>query len=92
MVSLTTQRLTPDPSSLFHFLIDNGLAPHFGFVLTAQHRERADDAVHAAQCLLQMAWLLFGFQLRSIENELMTPSMKLKRPQLQQRFQPQVGC
>jgi hypothetical protein len=28
----------------------------------------------------------------SIENDLMTPSMKLKRPQLQTRFQPQVGC
>jgi long-chain acyl-CoA synthetase len=34
---------------------------------------------------------LFGEHF-TIENDLMTPSMKLKRPQLQTRFQPQVGC
>jgi long-chain acyl-CoA synthetase len=28
----------------------------------------------------------------SIENDLMTPSMKLKRPQLQQRFQKDIDA
>lgn len=36
--------------------------------------------------------LHFNDPSRRIENELMTPSMKLKRPQLVKRFQPQIDA
>ena len=29
---------------------------------------------------------------RSVENDLMTPSLKLKRPQLQKKYQPQIDA
>ncbi|KAI7842469.1 hypothetical protein COHA_003823 [Chlorella ohadii] len=64
--------------------------------------KEAQQAMLAELAAAQKAKKLKGFEAIkgvilfdehfTIENDLMTPSMKLKRPQLQQRFQPQIDA